>query len=150
MPGNRDAKLKIRSSISGGTEVFDVFRKKYVKLSPEEEVRQDFLRFLVSKKHFPASLISVEKGLTVNGLQKRFDAVAYNNNGSPLVLMEFKSSSVKMKQSVFDQVSVYNIILKVKYLIVSNGITNYCCKVNYENEGIEFLKEIPDYTEIKP
>jgi type I site-specific restriction-modification system R (restriction) subunit len=149
MPDKHGAKLKIRKSASGSAEVFDVFRKKYVKFNPEEKVRQDFLHFLINEKHFPASLISVEKGLTVNGLQKRFDAVAYNNNGCPLMLMEFKSSSVKIKQSVFEQISVYNIILKVNYLVVSNGITNYCCRVNYKDKKIEFLNDIPDYGEIK-
>jgi len=82
-------------------------------------------------------------------LQKRFDAVVYNNKGNPLVLLEFKSPSIKIKQNVFEQISAYNILLKVDYLIVSNGSSHYCCKVNYKESSIEFIKDIPHWEEIK-
>lgn len=143
------ANLKIRLNPAGIKEIFDIFRKKYVKLNPEEEVRQNFLHYLVNNKGYPVSLISVEKGLVVNELQKRFDAVVYNNKGNPLVLLEFKSPSIKIKQNVFEQISAYNILLKVDYLIVSNGSSHYCCKVNYKESSIEFIKDIPHWEEIK-
>ncbi len=143
------ADLKIRLNSSGTKEVLDIFRKKYVKLNPEEEVRQNFLHYLVNNKAYPVSLISVEKGLVVNELQKRFDAVVYRNNGNPLVLLEFKSPAIKITQNVFEQISAYNIILKVDYLIVSNGNSHYCCKVNYEKSSIEFIKDIPHWEEMK-
>lgn len=143
------ANLKIRLNPSGIKEIYDIFRKKYVKLSSEEEVRQNFLHYLVNEKGYPVSLISVERGLVVNELQKRFDAVVYRNTGNPLVLLEFKSPSIKIKQNVFEQISAYNIILKVDYLIVSNGNSHYCCKVDYDLASIEFIKGIPHWDEIK-
>jgi len=143
------ANLKIRLNPSGIKEIYDIFRKKYVKLSPEEEVRQNFLHYLVNEKGYPVSLISIERGLVVNELQKRFDAVVYRNTGNPLVLLEFKSPSIKIKQNVFEQISAYNIILKVDYLIVSNGNSHYCCKVDYDLPSIEFIKGIPHWDEIK-
>jgi len=141
--------FKTRLNFRGQLEVYDIFRKKYIKLSPEEKVRQSFLNHLVNSLGYPPSLISVEKGLIVNELPKRFDAVVYNNNGKPLVLLEFKSPSIKIKQEVFEQIASYNFILKVDYLIVSNGKSHYCCKVNYEESEIKFMKDIPHWNDIK-
>lgn len=141
-------KLKTRTNKKGTVEVLDNIRKKYVILTPEENVRQQFINYIISVKLFPASLIAIEKGLLINNLQKRFDAVAYNNNGKPLVLMEFKAPEVKLSQSVFEQISVYNIKFKVKYLIISNGLKHYCCQIDYEKAEIVFLKDIPTYEEI--
>ncbi len=134
---------------SGSTEIFDALRKKYVVLTPEEWVRQHFIRYLIDEKGFPASLIAIEKGLTVNGKPRRFDAVAYNNHGEPLVLLEFKAANVKITQKVFEQIATYNQILKVKYLIVSNGITHYCCEIDFTTRTIRFIKNIPPYDELK-
>lgn len=140
--------LKVRKNKKGVIEIFDAFRKKYVALTPEENVRQQFMHYLIKEKAFPTSLIAIEKGLVINQLQKRFDAVAYNKWGKPLVLLEFKSPEIKISQAVFDQISVYNIKLKVKYLIVSNGVNHYCCKVNFKDGTISFIKDIPFYNEI--
>ena len=140
--------LKTRTNKKGTVEVLDNIRKKYVSLTPEENVRQQFINYLTSVKKFPASLISIEKGLIINNLQKRFDAIAYNNTGKPIVLMEFKAPGVKLSQAVFEQISVYNINLKVKYLIVSNGLSHYCCKIDYDKPEITFLDDIPSYDEI--
>ncbi len=134
---------------SGSTEIFDALRKKYVALTPEEWVRQHFIRYLIEEKGFPASLIAIEKGLTVNGKPRRFDAVAYNNHGEPLVLLEFKAASVKIAQKVFEQIATYNQILRVKYLIVSNGLTHYCCEIDFATRTIRFIKDIPHYDELK-
>lgn len=141
-------KLKTRISKTGKTEVFDSFRKKYVVLTPEEWVRQHFLLYLVNIKGYPISLIAVEKGLKVNQMQKRFDAVVYDNNKKPVVLVEFKSPQVKPDQNVFDQVSRYNLAIKVNYLIVSNGLNHYCCRMDYENNKYQFLKEVPGFKEL--
>jgi len=143
-----EVSLTTRKTSKGGLEVFDIVRKKYVSLTPEENVRQHFIHYLIHDKTYPASLIAVEKGLTVNKLKKRFDAVAYNNKGEPLVLIEFKSPNVKISQAVFEQISVYNIELKVKYLIVSNGLQHYCCMIDYNKSEIVFLEGIPNYKEI--
>ena len=136
--------FSIRQS-STSKEIFDAFRKKYVTLTPEEWVRQNFIRFLVEEKGFPASLIAIEKGLTINGKPRRFDAVAYNNNGEPLMLIEFKAATVKISQKVFEQIATYNQQLKVKYLIVSNGLKHYCCQIDFATRSIWFLPEIPEY-----
>ncbi len=143
-----NAELVSRKNKKGIVEVFDGIRKKYVVLTPEENVRQHFLNYLIKEKKYPASLMAVEKGLLVNNLPKRFDAVVYNREGNPAVLIEFKSPEVKISQAVFEQISTYNLKLRVKYLIVSNGIHHYCCKVNFENGEISFIKDIPNYDEI--
>lgn len=140
--------LKIRLAENGKSEVFDEFRKKYVALSPEEWVRQQFLWYLVNAKKYPASLIAVEKGLVLNGLQKRFDAVVFNKNGVPLALIEFKSAGVQLQQKVFEQIAAYNMKMKVKYLIISNGLQHFCCTVDYNKQRFNFLEDIPEYTEL--
>ena len=128
--------------------IFDFIRKKFVILTPEEWVRQNFLRFLVDEKKYPASLIIVEKEFKLNALSKRSDAVVYNRAGNPIVIIEFKASEVKINQKVFDQIVRYNIKLNVEYLIVSNGIEHYCCRINKEDSSYFFLKEIPDFNSI--
>jgi type I site-specific restriction-modification system R (restriction) subunit len=140
--------LKSRPTTKGKIEVFDEFRKKHVALTPEEWVRQQFLWYLVNEKKYPASLIAVEKGLVLNGLQKRFDAVVFNKNGVPLALIEFKSAAVQLQQKVFEQIAAYNMKMKVKYLIISNGLQHFCCAVDYNKEKINFLEDIPEYTEL--
>lgn len=140
--------IKTRINNDGKTEVFDAIRKKYVVLQPEEWVRQQFIGFLIRHKNYPASLISIEKGLTINQLQKRFDAVVFSRNGLPLVLIEFKAPKVKLSEKTFSQVAAYNLKMHVKYLIISNGLTHYCCKMDYKNNSFLFLKDIPDYETI--
>ena len=140
--------LKERISSKNKKEIFDEFRKKYVVLTPEEWVRQQFLWYLIDMKNYPASLIAVEKGLTLNRMQKRFDAVVHNKSGQPMMLIEFKSTDVNLEQRTFDQVANYNMQLRVKYLLISNGLQHYCCLMNYEKQQYTFLKEIPDFSEI--
>ncbi|HBF88212.1 MAG TPA: restriction endonuclease subunit R [Bacteroidales bacterium] len=134
--------------IDGKNYIFDNFRRKYIILTPEEWVRQHFLNFLVVEKHYPKSLISVEKNLIINQNSFRADIVAYNKNAEPILLVECKAASVKIEQTVFEQIGTYNILLKVPYLIVTNGISHFCCKINFLDSSYVFLKEIPDYTEL--
>lgn len=140
--------VKTRKTIDGKSEIFDVFRKKFIALTPEEWVRQHFLHFLVNQKAYPATLIGVEKGLLVNKMQKRFDAVIFDASGNPIVLIEFKSPKVNLNQKTFNQVSTYNLNMQVKYLIISNGLKHYCCQMDYKTNSFEFLKEIPSYNEL--
>lgn len=140
--------LKTRVNALGKTEVFDINRKKYLLLTPEEWVRQQFIAFLVNDKNYPASLIVIEKGLKVNQLQKRFDAVIFNRNRVPLVLIEFKAPQVKITEKTFSQIAAYNLKMKVKYLIVSNGLKHYCCFMDYEKNSFQFLRDIPDFKTI--
>jgi hypothetical protein len=128
--------------------IFDSFRKKNVKLTPEEWVRQNFLMYLIHNRDFPKGLLSVEMALTVNDLSRRCDIVAFDNNGKPRVIVECKSTSVKITQKTFDQIATYNIKLMVDYLIVTNGINHFCCKMDYKNNSYSFLKEIPNYETI--
>jgi len=125
--------------------IFDSQRKRWVSLTPEEWVRQHFIRFLIEEKNYPAAYLAIEKQLIMNGLKKRCDAILYNKTADPVVIIEFKSPEVVISQAVFDQVAVYNAKLKVDYLIISNGIEHYCCKVNPETARYEFFSEIPDY-----
>ncbi|NOX84716.1 MAG: type I restriction enzyme HsdR N-terminal domain-containing protein [Chlorobi bacterium] len=140
--------LKTRHKEGDKTEIFDEFRKKFIVLTPEEWVRQQFLHFLVNEKRYPPGLIAVEKGIRLNRMQKRFDAVVYSNSGKPLMLLEFKSPEIKLDQHVFDQIAAYNLKMKVNYLLVSNGLQHYCCKIDHRLNSYRFLDKIPDYTEI--
>jgi len=126
-------------------KIFDFIRKKYVTLTPEEWVRQNFLKYLVSEKKYPQSLILIEKNLQVHQTKKRCDAVVYNNSGQPLMILEFKKPEVAINQDVFDQIGRYNIPLKVKYLVVSNGLKHYCCAIDFEKNKFWFVDGIPDY-----
>ncbi|MBN2639798.1 MAG: type I restriction enzyme HsdR N-terminal domain-containing protein [Bacteroidales bacterium] len=137
--------LRMQLNKKGDKEVLDVFRRKFVRLTPEEEVRQQFLNFLVYEKGFVQSLIGVERQLMVNSMTRRFDAVVFTPNGQPLVLIEFKAPSVKISQQVFDQIAAYNFVLKADYLMVSNGMTHYACKMDYQNHSYLFLENIPPY-----
>jgi hypothetical protein len=136
--------LKIKEE-NGTRYIFDVIRKKYLVLLPEEWVRQNFVQFLVCDKNYAASLIAIEKGLKLNELQKRADIVIYDNQGAPIVLIECKAPKIKINQEVFEQVARYNVVFKVPYLVVTNGLEHYCAKVDFETSSFEFLEDIPDY-----
>jgi predicted type IV restriction endonuclease len=127
-------------------KIFDPVRKKYLVLTPEEWVRQHLVQFLIHEKGCPASLIEIEKGLALNGLAKRADVVVNDRNGNPLVLVECKASTVKIDQKTFDQIARYNLVVKVPYLIVSNGLVHYACAIDFENRSYRFLEEIPHYS----
>lgn len=123
--------------------IFDSVRKRYVALTPEEWVRQHWLRYLIEEKKYPRSLIAVEMSLKLNTLSKRCDIVVYGNNGSPQLIVECKAVSVRILQNVFDQVARYNLSLKVKYLVVSNGKETFCCEIDFEKQSFIFLEELP-------
>lgn len=125
--------------------IFDEIRKKNIFLTPEEWVRQHFVRFLIEKQQFPKSLIAVEKEIKVNNLKKRFDILIFNTKGEHEVIVECKAPTVKINQATFDQIARYNFTLKAKYLIVTNGIQHYYCKMDFENKKYVFLEECPKY-----
>ena len=133
-------KLKQTGAI---TQIFDAIRKKYVVLTPEEWVRQNFLQFLIQEKKFPSSLIVVEMGLKYNRLQKRADVLVYDKNGNPYLMVECKAPEVKITQDVFDQVARYNMNFKVKYLVITNGLNHFCCQMDYSNNNYHYLENIP-------
>lgn len=128
----------------GKTYILDEQRKKYVRLTPEEWVRQHMVKFLTNSKKYPSQLIVNEGIVELNGMSKRFDTVIYNRQGKPQLIAEYKAPSVKITQKTFDQIASYNMKLHVDYLLVSNGLSHYCCKVNWENNQYTFLQEIPE------
>lgn len=125
--------------------IFDILRKKYVALEPEEWVRQHFIHYLIFDKKYPVSLIGVEKKLIINNLTKRTDILVFNNNGLPHIIVECKSPTVKITQETFDQIARYNLKLNATYLIVTNGLSHYYCYMDFKNENYVFIEEIPSY-----
>ena len=134
--------FQLKSNNNGQKLIFDPIRLKYVVLTPEEWVRQHILHFLISKK-ISKSHIAVERQLKVNNLIKRFDIVVFDRNGEPLILIECKSPSVKIDQSVFDQISIYNLKIKSKYLMISNGLDHLYFKIDQVNKTHIFVKDFP-------
>jgi len=128
--------------------IFDTQRKRYVSLTPEEWVRQHFIRFLIEEKGYPAAYLAIEKQLNMNGMKKRCDAILYNDHALPVLIIELKAPTVPITQTTFDQVAVYNAKLKVDFFMISNGIEHYCCKVDTNNSRYEFFPELPDYSNL--
>lgn len=128
--------------------IFDIVRRKYVALTPEEWVRQHFVNYLISEKKFPKELLANEVPIKLNGTSKRCDTVAYNRFLAPLLIVEYKAPTIEITRAVFDQIARYNIVLRVRYLIVSNGMSHFCCKIDYEAQSYSFLEGIPEYTSL--
>ncbi|MEI7422043.1 MAG: type I restriction enzyme HsdR N-terminal domain-containing protein [Prolixibacteraceae bacterium] len=128
--------------------IFDAYRRRWVRLTPEEWVRQHFVKYLIEEKHFPASLMAIEKSLRMNQQDFRTDAVVFSTSGIPLLIIECKAPEVKITQKTFDQIIRYNFELQVDYLIVTNGLSHFCCRIDKLAGSYEFLKELPDFREI--
>jgi len=125
--------------------IFDSIRKKFVVLTPEEWVRQNFISYLAEVKNYPKGLIAVEKKVDVNRMPQRSDIVLYNNKAIPLIIVECKAPAVKISQDTFNQIARYNMKLRVPYLVVTNGLDHFCCHIDYEQNSFKFISEIPDY-----
>lgn len=136
------------SKKEGKSFVKDIIRKKEIFLLPEELVRQCVIHFLVREREISKNLMRVEKGIKVNGLFRRCDIIVYDRNALPLLIVECKSPSVKLDQKVFSQIAMYNIPLRVPYLMVTNGATNYFCKIDFEKKDYSFLDELPSFEEM--
>ena len=132
----------------GKQQVFDVLRKCHVALTPEEWVRQHFVNYLTVHKGYPAALMANEVAITLNGMKRRCDTVVYDKELRPRVIVEYKAPSVRITKEVFAQISRYNLTLRVDYLIVSNGMQHYCCKMDYTKGIYTFLQDIPEYRSI--
>lgn len=128
--------------------IWDRLRRKYVALTPEEWVRQNFIEFLISEKNYPETLMNNEIGINLNGMTKRCDTVVYASTSSPLLIVEYKAPQITINQMVFDQIVRYNMVLKVPFLIVSNGLNHYCCAVDYNSHKCHFIADIPTYEEL--
>ncbi len=129
-------------------EIFDFLRRRFVRLTPEEWVRQHFVHWLVEHKGFPKGLLGNEIELSVGDKKLRCDSILYNQQKTPQMIIEYKAPTIALTQKVFNQISAYNLFLHVDYLVVSNGLQHYCCRMNYEQHTYEFLPDIPDYDKI--
>lgn len=136
------------SGDEGQEMIFDAIRKKFVRLTPEEWVRQNFVRYLIQEGKYPAGLIGIEVLSGFNDLRKRVDILIHNRQGQPIMIVECKSPDVKIDDSVFDQIVCYNMGFKVPYIIVTNGIDHYACKIEFEQKKYEFLLAIPLYEDL--
>ncbi len=128
--------------------IFDVLRRRYVALTPEEWVRQHFVQFLINQKGYPQTLLANEVKLQVGDKRLRADTVLYDRSLQPRMIVEYKAPTIALTQRVFEQISVYNLLLHVDYLIVSNGLEHYCCRMNYEANSYEFLADIPEHEKV--
>ncbi len=139
--------IKLRKA-EGRIEAFDIIRKKFVVLTPEEWVRQNFIHFLISNYKYPKSLIKIESGLKYNKLGKRSDILVYDRAGLPFLLVECKAPEVKISQKTFEQAGLYNFSLKARYMAVSNGLDHFCCRLDAENRNYHFLPDIPPFEDV--
>lgn len=136
----------------GGTKeqptIFDILRRRYVALTPEEWVRQHFVHFLTEHMDYPPTLLANEKKLQMGDKVLRADTVVYDTQLKPRMIIEYKAPTISLTQRVLEQASAYNLLLHVDYLVVSNGLKHYCCRMDYEHHSYEFLEEIPLYKEL--
>lgn len=143
------ARLSMKCCADGVMRVYDPLRRKYVALTPEEWVRQHFVAHMVGNLGFPEVLLANEVAITLNGTSRRCDTVVYSRRGlRPLAIVEYKAPNVAVTQRVFDQISRYNMVLRVPWLIVSNGLGHYCCRVDYESGRCGFVRDLPRYESI--
>ncbi|MES5135818.1 type I restriction enzyme HsdR N-terminal domain-containing protein [Prevotella amnii] len=133
---------------NGRRYVLDILRRKYIALTPEEWVRQSFIRFVVEKKNYPQALLANEISLSLGNKKLRADSVLYDKMLKPRMIIEYKAPKISITQRVFDQIFSYNILLSVPYIIVTNGIEIYVCKLNEKEKRYMFLDDIPSYEEL--
>lgn len=133
---------------NGKKMVFDPLRRRYLVLTPEEWVRQNFIQFLIQHKNYPAALLANEVSLTLNNTAKRCDTVLFRRDTTPMMIVEYKAPSIPITQKVFEQISRYNMVMRVDYLVVSNGLEHYCCHMDYETRQCKFLHDIPSYQQL--
>lgn len=148
-----ECKLRLRSAPAGlykteGLQVYDCLRKKFVALTPEEYVRQNFVSYLLNYKGYPLSHVNNEIALELNGTQRRCDTLVFDDYGEPLAIVEYKAPYIKINQEAFEQIVRYNMVLRAPVLIVSNGMEHYCCLINIKEGTYSFVREVPDYSEI--
>lgn len=127
------------------TWVYDSIRKKEVVLTPEELLRQLVLLYLLEEKKYPAHRIRSEVGIEVNGLKKRCDIVVFDAAVKPWLLIECKSPKVPLTQPVFEQAARYNMNLQAPFLAITNGLSTYCCALDFEKSSFAYLEEFPEF-----
>ena len=138
-------KIRIHENLK---QIFDPYRKKFVRLTPEEWVRLNFAMFLTKERGFPMGRLAIEKSLRYNRLAKRCDILAHDQFGSPLLLVECKAPDIPINQKTFDQIMVYNLTFQVRYLLITNGLKHYACQVDFEEKKLHYLGDIPYYSHL--
>jgi hypothetical protein len=128
--------------------IFDFLRRKYVALTPEEWVRQHFTHYLVEHKGYPKGLLGNEIELHIGDKKLRCDTLLYNKEAQPRMIIEYKAPTIPIQQKTFDQIAAYNLLLKVDFLVISNGLEHYCCQMDYEQRQYRFLPDVPDYEKL--
>jgi len=137
--------FRFKSGDDGKALIYDDIRKKYVVLTPEEWVRQHFVKYLIDEKAYPAGLVAVEVMFKMNRMVKRADILVYDKKGEPVLIVECKAPSVKVNAVVFDQIVSYNLKFRLKYIVVTNGMEHYACLTDPVRMEWSFLNSIPDY-----
>ena len=133
-------------SRDGKQVILDTLRRKFVQLTPEEWVRQHFVQYLIQERGVPQPLISLEMAFPFHDTQYRADVVVYSKAIKPVMMVECKRPSVKISQRAFNQIGVYNSVIRAGHLVVTNGLQHYCCCVDHGDETMTFLTEIPHYS----
>jgi predicted type IV restriction endonuclease len=128
--------------------IFDPIRKKYVKLTEEEWVRQNFLQYLIREGKYSPGLIGVEVAFPFNRMKRRIDILIHDRTGKPVMIVECKSPDITIDDKVFDQIVNYNMEFKVPYIVVTNGLVHYICRMNHEEKSWEFLNVIPLFEDL--
>ena len=136
------------SQRSGKTYIYDELRRKAVRLTPEEWVRQHFVHYLLSYLDYPSGLMMNEVGLELGQTKKRCDTVVYDRQLRPLMLLEYKAPQVPITDKVLQQIVRYNYALRVRYLVLSNGLMHYAWRIDYEGQSYSPLPQLPRYTEL--
>jgi len=136
--------FRIRTRDEKG-EIYDEIRQKYVRLTPEEWVRQHFIQFLLTDRGAPRGLLAIEMGFRYQRMLRRADIVIYDRSGKPLLMVECKAPDVDLRQAAFDQVARYNTVVKAPYLVVTNGLVHYCCAIDHDNQTYRFLDSVPSF-----
>ena len=134
--------------MDGMVKILDVLRRRFVALTPEEWVRQHFVHFLIGHKGYPKGLLANEVELRIGEKKLRCDSLLYNTDLQPQMIIEYKAPHIELTQRVFDQITAYNFLLHVDYLVISNGLQHFCCRMDYENREYSFLRNIPDYKDL--
>ena len=140
--------FNIKTDNNGNRLIFDKLRRRFVSLTPEEWVRQNFVEFLIQDKGFPKGLMCNEVSLTQNGISRRCDTIVTDRFGNPAVIVEYKAPHIAISQKIFNQLFAYNLQLHATYLVVSNGLQHYCCMLTHDHEKYVFLDDIPEYNKL--
>jgi hypothetical protein len=136
--------------IDGKPYIFDLLRRKYVRLTPEEWVRQHVVNLLIEVCQYPKALIRAEGALALFETRKRTDIVVFDRNGQPFLVVECKAAHITLGQDVFDQVTRYNHVHRAPYVVITNGLTHYCCAIDHDTQTVSYLDDFPAFTPPHP